>query len=153
MRPFTTLAVVVAILTGSLVGLGAYTFSYAEGPSYYRPAGVQELSRHERSICVMAARAASRRGRLRRLSPAARVRSENARKANNGYWHSKGFTLMDFHEPIMIGPRNAGIPQANYLRCHGDFCSRHRPRVRRIARTRFVACTVIAARRPRVRDP
>ena len=27
-------------------------------------------------------------------------------KAENGFWHSKGFTLQDFHEPIRIRPRN-----------------------------------------------
>ena len=42
-------------------------------------------------------------------------------KALNGYHHSKGFTLQDFHEPILIKPRNAEILQDNCLRCHGDF--------------------------------
>ena len=42
-------------------------------------------------------------------------------KAENGYHHSKGFTLQDFHEPILIKPRNAQILQDNCLRCHGDF--------------------------------
>ena len=44
-------------------------------------------------------------------------------KAENGYWHSKGFTLQDFHEPIMIRPRNAGIVRDNCLRCHGALMS------------------------------
>jgi cytochrome c nitrite reductase small subunit len=42
-------------------------------------------------------------------------------KALNGYHHSKGFTLQDFHEPILIKPRNAAILQESCLRCHGDF--------------------------------
>ena len=42
-------------------------------------------------------------------------------KADNGFWHSKGFTFMDFHEPILIKPRNSQILQDNCLRCHGDF--------------------------------
>jgi cytochrome c nitrite reductase small subunit len=44
-------------------------------------------------------------------------------KAENGYWHSKGFTLQDFHEPIQIRPRNARIVRNNCLRCHGDLLS------------------------------
>ena len=44
-------------------------------------------------------------------------------KAENGYWHSKGFTLQDFHEPIQIRPRNAAIVRDNCLRCHGAFMS------------------------------
>ncbi len=42
-------------------------------------------------------------------------------KASNGYHHSKGFTLEDFHEPIMIKPGNAKILQDACLRCHGEF--------------------------------
>jgi cytochrome c nitrite reductase small subunit len=42
-------------------------------------------------------------------------------KATNGYHHSKGFTFQDFHEPILIKPKNAAILQANCLHCHGDF--------------------------------
>jgi len=41
-------------------------------------------------------------------------------KASNGYHHSKGFTLQDFHEPILIKPRNAEILQESCLRCHGE---------------------------------
>ena len=41
-------------------------------------------------------------------------------KAENGWHHSKGFTLQDFHEPIMIKAKNAAILQENCLACHGD---------------------------------
>jgi cytochrome c nitrite reductase small subunit len=41
-------------------------------------------------------------------------------KAENGFWHSKGFTLQDFHEPIRIKPGNAAILQANCIGCHQD---------------------------------
>ena len=40
-------------------------------------------------------------------------------KASNGWHHSKGFTLEDFHEPIMIKPVNARILQESCLKCHG----------------------------------
>lgn len=39
-------------------------------------------------------------------------------KAENGYWHSKGFTLQDFHEPIRIRESNARIVRENCVRCH-----------------------------------
>jgi cytochrome c nitrite reductase small subunit len=42
-------------------------------------------------------------------------------KADNGYRHSKGFTFLDFHEPIQIKPRNSAILQENCMRCHQDF--------------------------------
>jgi cytochrome c nitrite reductase small subunit len=41
-------------------------------------------------------------------------------KGENGYHHSRGFTFQDFHEPIMIKPKNARILQRNCLECHGD---------------------------------
>jgi cytochrome c nitrite reductase small subunit len=39
-------------------------------------------------------------------------------KAENGYHHSKAFTLQDFHEPIMIKKKNAEILQVNCVKCH-----------------------------------
>ena len=44
-------------------------------------------------------------------------------KAENGYHHSKGFTLQDFHEPIMIKPRNSAVLQANCVACHREIVS------------------------------
>jgi cytochrome c nitrite reductase small subunit len=44
-------------------------------------------------------------------------------KAENGYWHSKGFTLQDFHEPIMIKARSSAVLQANCVDCHRQIVS------------------------------
>ena len=44
-------------------------------------------------------------------------------KAENGFWHSKGFTLQDFHEPIMIKPRNSTVLQDNCVTCHKEIVS------------------------------
>ena len=41
-------------------------------------------------------------------------------KAENGYHHSKGFTLQDFHEPIMIKEKNSRMLQHNCVACHED---------------------------------
>jgi cytochrome c nitrite reductase small subunit len=41
-------------------------------------------------------------------------------KAENGIWHSKGFTLQDFHEPIRLRPHNRRILEANCVRCHSE---------------------------------
>ena len=40
-------------------------------------------------------------------------------KAENGYYHSKGFTFGGFHEPIAIKQKNSDILQDNCLSCHG----------------------------------
>jgi cytochrome c nitrite reductase small subunit len=39
-------------------------------------------------------------------------------KVENGFWHSKGFTLQDFREPIQITPRNSRVLQRNCVGCH-----------------------------------
>lgn len=41
-------------------------------------------------------------------------------KAEHGFWHSKGFTLQDFHEPIQIKPKSAREVQENCIRCHAE---------------------------------
>ncbi len=40
-------------------------------------------------------------------------------KAENGYYHSKGFTFGGFHELIAIKQKNSDILQDNCLSCHG----------------------------------
>jgi cytochrome c nitrite reductase small subunit len=39
-------------------------------------------------------------------------------KAENGVWHSKGFTLQDFPEPIQLRPISSKILNANCISCH-----------------------------------
>ena len=41
-------------------------------------------------------------------------------KAEDGMWHSKGFTLQDFPEPIRIRPASLSVVQANCVHCHHD---------------------------------
>jgi cytochrome c nitrite reductase small subunit len=41
-------------------------------------------------------------------------------KAENGWGHSKAFTMQNFHEPIFITSKNMEILQNNCLRCHAD---------------------------------
>lgn len=112
-----------AVLLGMLLGVGAYTFHYAEGFSYLstdpkacvnchimRPQYDSWLkaSHHTVAGCVDC------------HLPAEGVEKYLA-KAINGWNHSKAFTLQDFHEPIQITPANARILQDNCVRCHGEF--------------------------------
>lgn len=116
----TRLPILVAIMVGVLVGLGVATFRYAEGLSYFStdPAACtnchimqpqfdswQKASHHTVATCVDC------------HLPHDFVDKYLA-KASNGYFHSKGFTLQDFHEPIQITEGNAQILQANCVYCH-----------------------------------
>jgi cytochrome c nitrite reductase small subunit len=114
------LPLIVAIAVGVLLGLGAFTFQYAEGFSYFstdpkacvnchimRPEydSWRKSSHHAAAVCVDCHLPHQTLPKL-------------IAKADNGYRHSKGFTFLDFHEPIMISPRNAEILQENCLACH-----------------------------------
>jgi cytochrome c nitrite reductase small subunit len=117
------LVVLAAIACGMATGLGFFAFDYGEGLSYFSkdPRACanchvmgaeydswQKAGHHQVATCVDC------------HLPHDFVRKYLA-KAENGFWHSKGFTFMDFHEPIMIKPRNASILQESCLRCHEGF--------------------------------
>jgi cytochrome c nitrite reductase small subunit len=44
-------------------------------------------------------------------------------KAENGLWHSKGFTLQDYHEPIRLRDVSLKILNHNCRDCHHDLIS------------------------------
>ncbi len=120
MKPISPWEFFTAALIGVLVGVGAFTFHYAHGFSYLSKdpracvnchimnpefSSWQKASHHSAATCVDCHLPHS-------LIP------KYLSKADNGYRHSKGFTLQNFNEPIMITPRNSRILNANCLRCH-----------------------------------
>jgi cytochrome c nitrite reductase small subunit len=109
-----------AIAAGIVLGLGGFTFHYAEGLSYFSTDpkacanchimrrqydGWQKASHHGAATCVDCHLPHT-------------FFAKYFAKASNGWHHSKGFTLQDFEEPIRIKSRNSAILQANCLRCH-----------------------------------
>lgn len=119
LRPWLALAVPL----GAALGLGVFTFRYAEGLSYLGndPAdcanchimnaqydGWVKGPHHAVATCNDCHVPHDFPGKY--LS-----------KASNGFHHSKAFTLQNFHEPILIKPGNAAVLQRNCLHCHGDF--------------------------------
>ena len=113
----------ISVLLGSVLGLGLFTFSYGEGLSYFStdPRACvnchimneqydswQKAGHHQSAKCVDCHLPHDFVGKY-------------IAKADNGWRHSKAFTLQNFHEPIQITPRNADILQANCIRCHGQF--------------------------------
>jgi len=118
-----TWAYVVAIVAlGALIGVGAFTFQYADGLSYFStdPAGCanchimqpqydswQQSSHHTAAVCVDCHLPQDFIGKY-------------IAKAENGYHHSAGFTLQNFQEPIRIKPGNLRLLHDNCITCHGD---------------------------------
>jgi cytochrome c nitrite reductase small subunit len=115
--------VIVAVCLGIPIGLGVATFHYGAGFSYFStdPAyclnchimqqqfdSWQKASHHTVANCVDCHLPHS-------------FAAKWLAKAENGFLHSKAFTLQDFHEPIFIRERNSDILHDNCLHCHADF--------------------------------
>ena len=114
--------VFLGVLAGILLGVGGYTFLYAKGLSYMsddpevcinchimQPQydSWQKSSHHAVAVCVDCHLPHDFLGKY-------------VAKGENGWHHSKAFTLQNFHEPIMIKAPNARILQDNCLACHQD---------------------------------
>ena len=111
-----------AVLAGVLLGLGLFTFLYAEGISYLSTDPAACANCHIMQSQYESWQRSSHRSVAKCVDchlPHDFVGKYIA-KAENGWHHSKGFTLQDFHEPIMIKPKNALILQRNCLECHGE---------------------------------
>ncbi len=115
--------IIMAVCLGIPLGFGVFTFLYAEGLSYLSndPNACanchimrdeldswEKSGHHHVAVCNDCHLPHGIVGKM-------------IAKSRNGWNHSKAFTLQDFHEPIMIGPKNAEILQENCLRCHADF--------------------------------
>src|SRR5262245_13836729 len=118
----SSLSVVLAVLLGLLAGIGGFTFLYAKGFSYMsddpevcvnchimRPQydSWQQAGHHTVATCVGC------------HLPHGFIRKYLS-KAENGFHHSRAFTLQDFHEPITIGFKASRILQENCVACHRD---------------------------------
>lgn len=116
------LLVAAAAAVGILTGLGAFTFVYAEGFSYFTTDPKACANCHVMNDQYSSWVKSSHHGVATCADchlPHSTVPKFVA-KALNGYHHSKGFTLQDFHEPIMIKPRNSQILQNACLSCHSS---------------------------------
>ncbi|MFI4851656.1 MAG: cytochrome c nitrite reductase small subunit [Gimesia chilikensis] len=114
--------VLLCVLLGAVIGTGSYTVQYAEGLSYLsndpkacvnchimrdQYDGWQKASHHANATCNDCHVPHS-------FIPKYLV------KAENGFWHSKGFTLQDFHEPIQMRPISLKILNTNCINCHQE---------------------------------
>jgi cytochrome c nitrite reductase small subunit len=110
------------LVTGLGLGIVSYTFLYAKGLSYMssdpevcanchimQPQydSWQKSSHHAVAGCVDC------------HLPHGFVGKYLA-KGENGWHHSKAFTLQDFHEPILMTEKNARILQDACVDCHAD---------------------------------
>ena len=122
-RRMTLVGVLLSVITGVALGQSLYTFHYAEGLSYFSPNpracvnchimqaqfdGWQKGSHHSVAKCIDCHLPHDFIGKY-------------YTKAENGFWHSKGFTLQDFPEPIQMRDVSRRIVEKSCLHCHADF--------------------------------
>ena len=124
-------SVLLCALFGVALGSGVFTFTYAEGWSYLSNDpkacanchimrdhldGWQKASHHAHATCNDC------------HTPHEFI-PKYLSKAENGIWHSKGFTFQDFHEPIRIRAHNSAVLEHNCIDCHqslvGDITAAH----------------------------
>jgi cytochrome c nitrite reductase small subunit len=114
--------IALSVLLGVFVGLGTFTFGYAEGASY--------LS-NDPTVCVnchvMDPQYDSwQNGGHRHVAVCNDCHLPHdpimkwVTKADNGFFHTMAFTLGGFHEPIQIKPRNRRVTQGACVYCHEE---------------------------------
>ncbi|CAM2010751.1 cytochrome c nitrite reductase small subunit [Acanthopleuribacter pedis] len=114
------LLLVTVFVAGTSLGIGVATFEYAEGTSYFskdpeacvnchimRPQYDSWLKSSHRSAATCVDCHLPHEGLAKYLA-----------KAENGWNHSKAFTLQNFKEPIQINEKNSRTLQQNCLSCH-----------------------------------
>jgi len=117
-----TLMVLTCVALGVMLGAGGFTFYYAEGGSY--------LS-NDPAMCVNCHIMRDHYDSWEKGSHHANATCNGCHtphdflgkwvvKGENGFWHSYGFTLQNFHEPIMIRERNSRVLENNCIECHRE---------------------------------
>ncbi len=116
----TPLLLLLAVLLGAGIGIGAYTFVYAKAFSYLSSApevcanchimqsqyaAWQEASHHHAAVCNDCHLPHDFVGKY-------------VAKAVNGFNHAKAYTLQNFGEPLAIKAFNSAILEESCLACH-----------------------------------
>ena len=125
MMGMTASGLALSVVLGMALGAGTYTCYYAEGFSY--------LSNDPRA-CINCHIMRDHYDGWSKASHHAVATCNDCHaphdflakywtKAENGFWHSKAFTLQDFHDPLVIRPKNARVLQNSCVYCHTEMVS------------------------------
>jgi len=111
-----------AIIVGIPIGIGLFTMHYAGGTSYLSSDPQACVNCHIMQNHFDSWQKSSHHGVATCVDchlPQEFIPKYLA-KMDQGWRHSKAFTLQDFHEPIMVAESSARIVQDNCVRCHGE---------------------------------
>ena len=111
-----------ALLFGTIVGLGLFTFGYARGASYLTndPAACANchiMSEHFAAWTKSSHRAVAV---CNDCHTPHSFFGKYATKASNGFWHSFYFTTGRYPDPLRITPRNREVTEGACRYCHEE---------------------------------
>jgi len=113
----------IAAIAGGIIGIGAYTFLYAQGTSYFSDDPRACVNCHVMRD-VYAGWGKSSHKAVAACNdchtPHDSIVSKYAVKAINGLNHSIAFTTDNYPRPIRITGMNRDVAQQNCLYCHAD---------------------------------
>ncbi len=115
-----SLALIAAVALGLLVGIGAFTFTYARGASYLTNDPAACANCHVMQEHFDAWNKSSHRAvaTCNDCHTPHNLVSKYITKANNGFWHSFYFTTGNYPDPLRITPRNHRVTEATCRYCH-----------------------------------
>jgi cytochrome c nitrite reductase small subunit len=121
-RVFETVRFTAAAAVGIAVGVGLWTFVYAEGGSYMTDDPAACANCHVMQPYLDAWRKSSHHGVAvcNDCHTPADVVGKYTVKATNGWHHSRAFTTGDFPETLRIRRSNHEVVEARCRGCHGE---------------------------------
>ena len=119
-RMISRLALAIAAITGSGLGLGALTFVYADGGSYFsnNPAACANCHVMQSHLDAWHKSSHKAVAGCNDCHMPQETFGKLLTKAKNGLNHSWAFTTGRFHEPIRITPSNRRITERACRVCH-----------------------------------
>lgn len=113
---------ILAVLIGSAIGLGAYTFLYAKGYSYLvnDPAACANCHVMNQQYDGWIKGSHRNAATCNDCHTPHNFAGKYMTKAVNGFFHSLAFTQGGFLDPIQIKDRNRKVTETACRSCHGD---------------------------------
>ena len=117
-----SVAIIVAVCLGLLLGIGGYTFVYARGGSYLTndPAACANchVMRDHFNAWTRSSHASVAVCNDCHTPPG--TIPKYLTKARNGFWHSFYFTTGTYPDPLRITPRNQDVTEQACRKCHSE---------------------------------
>lgn len=114
------LAIAIAAAFGITLGVGAFTFGYADGLAYLRDDPAVCANCHVMQLHYDSWLQSSHQdvATCNSCHLGQGFVGQWVTKADNGFFHALAFTTDNFHRPIQIKPRNRRKTQAACIACH-----------------------------------